>query len=255
MPDRNFDDLAEHFSRKIYSSDKGEIRLQLIQRELLAVCPQLQGEKPLRVIDIGGGLGQLSAFVANLGHQVVLCDISENMLRKARELIAKTSSDALPNIDFVHAPLQQISNRVSEGFDLVLFHAVLEWLEQPRQGLQAMLPLLNEQGVLSLMFYNRHSVVFRNMIRGNFRKVHSGDFRGDPGSLTPLNPLDPAEVDVWLEQAGLRTVARRGIRTFYDYMEKGVERSVEDIIALEMLYGDREPYCSLGRYQLLHCRR
>jgi ubiquinone/menaquinone biosynthesis C-methylase UbiE len=39
----------------------------------------------LVVLDAGGGMGQLSALLAAAGHKVVVCDISNVMLEKARE--------------------------------------------------------------------------------------------------------------------------------------------------------------------------
>ncbi|HIG66824.1 MAG TPA: hypothetical protein EYQ44_03220 [Porticoccaceae bacterium] len=58
--DRNFDDLAEKFARRVYGGLKGEIRLAVIWRDLVTTMPQILSGKPLRIIDIGGGLGQLS---------------------------------------------------------------------------------------------------------------------------------------------------------------------------------------------------
>ena len=90
MSDRNFDDLVEHFSRKIYQSEKGEIRLELVKYEMLRQLPQLLNGKELlrgkqlksgeelRVLDVGGGLGQVSLWLAAMGHQVLYCDHARN---------------------------------------------------------------------------------------------------------------------------------------------------------------------------------
>ena len=39
--DRNFDDLAQKFARKVYGELKGDIRLAVIWRDLLAAVPGL----------------------------------------------------------------------------------------------------------------------------------------------------------------------------------------------------------------------
>ena len=49
--DRNFDDLIEKFSRKVYTGLKGDIRLAVIRRDLLAILPDLDTSKRLRVLD------------------------------------------------------------------------------------------------------------------------------------------------------------------------------------------------------------
>ena len=58
--DRNFDDLTEKFKHKVYGGLKGEIRLAVIWRDLYQVLALNVMGKSLRILDIGGGLGQLS---------------------------------------------------------------------------------------------------------------------------------------------------------------------------------------------------
>jgi S-adenosylmethionine-dependent methyltransferase len=141
---------------------------------------------------------------------------------------------------------------------VIIFHAVLEWMEEPKAGLQSLLKWLKPGGTLSLMFYNIHSLIFKNLLRGNFPKIEHRDFRGDPGGLTPINPLDPVEVEQWLSAWGLTVYGKRGIRCFYDYMDhsmkhKKLATALEDIIRMEKIYGIQEPYRHLARYLLIHC--
>ncbi|MCG8473154.1 MAG: hypothetical protein MI742_15035, partial [Desulfobacterales bacterium] len=100
-------------------------------------------------------------------------------------------------------------------------------------------------------------LIYRNAIFGNFRKVMSGDFRGIRNSFTPLNPLDPREVEAWVEELGLDVLEKTGIRVFTDYMPKNLlkERSYEDTLAVEKRHCREEPFASLGRYIHLLCRR
>ena len=55
MHDRHFDQLASRFAEKIYGGAKGAIRLAVLQADLKEVLP----ERPLRVLDIGAGLGHI----------------------------------------------------------------------------------------------------------------------------------------------------------------------------------------------------
>ena len=82
--DRNFDDLAEKFSRKVYGGLKGDIRLAVIRRDMQAAIASIAGERSLRILDVGGGLGQHSVELAQLGHRVVYSDISSVMCDAAR---------------------------------------------------------------------------------------------------------------------------------------------------------------------------
>ncbi len=261
MTDRNFDELADRFESKLYGNWRGQIRLQLVTEALLADAACLRHSRPLRVLDAGCGLGQMSELLAGRGHHITACDVSAILIEKARVRISETNRELLSRIDFHCCPLQSIGEQVSGQFDLIIFHAVLEWLEDPKAGLQRLLPLLQPAGELSLLFYNRHSIVFKNLLRGDFRRIDEQDFKGDAGSLTPINPLQPEAVSGWLQELELSVISQRGIRTFYDYMEqtmnlkKPAKASFEDILRMERIFSTQEPYRSLARYLLWHCRK
>ena len=125
--DRNFDGLADKFARKVYGGLKGEIRLAVIWRDLVAVMPSIESGPPLRILDIGGGLGQFTVRLAALGHSVVYNDVSAEMYQKAQNLAQQQSLDT--QISWHHSPYQDLDNLGQ--FDLVLCHAVIEWLAHP----------------------------------------------------------------------------------------------------------------------------
>ena len=83
MQDRNFDDIAEKFSRNIYGTTKGQLRQAILWQDLEPLLAQL-GPGPLRVLDAGGGEGQTAIKVAQLGHHVTLCDLSAEMVEIGR---------------------------------------------------------------------------------------------------------------------------------------------------------------------------
>ncbi|MCF5498861.1 SAM-dependent methyltransferase, partial [Pseudomonas syringae] len=76
MSDRHFDQLATRFAEKIYGGAKGAIRLAVLQADLTETLP----ERPLRVLDIGAGLGHMSLWLAEHGHEVTLAEPAEPML-------------------------------------------------------------------------------------------------------------------------------------------------------------------------------
>jgi S-adenosylmethionine-dependent methyltransferase len=263
MTDRNFDDLAKRFEEALYARPRGQLRLQLVSEALLQDCASIDLGGELRVLDVGCGLGQMSQLLANRGHRVTACDLSANLLERAQQRLQQEDPHCLANIQFLNCSLQdlklELGDQLSGKFDLVIFHAVLEWLEQPRQALQALLPWLRSGGELSLMFYNVHSLIFRNLLRGDFRRIDSQNFSGDDGGLTPSNPLDPEQVTNWLIELEVDVISRRGIRCFFDFMTQAntparLEKiALEDVLRMERLFATRQPYRGLARYQLWHC--
>lgn len=245
--DRNFDDLTEKFARKVYGGLKGDIRLAVIWRDLLAAIPSLTQSKPLRILDIGGGLGQFSVRLADLGHQVVYNDLSKNMCHAARQLAAEASLE--DKIDWRQGAYQDLTEVDDGQFDLVLCHALMEWLAQPDLLAGQLSAKLATNGLLSLTFYNAHSLTYRNLIRGNFKVVQS-QFKAHPGSLTPGKPLHPDAVQAWVSDAGLVTQGATGIRVFHDYVSdsRGGHQDPQSVINMELEYSLQEPYKWLGRY-------
>lgn len=253
LNDRNFDGLATRFKKNVYGGLKGAVRLAVLERDFAVHLPGLlqteAAPKPWRILDAGGGQGQFSLALARAGHQLVICDISADMLAEARataEQMALTT-----NVTFIHCAFQDLATHITDcQFDLVLSHAVMEWLAQPQKLLPCLYNFIKPGGHLSLTFYNRHSLVIKNLLRGNFRKVLQEDFAGAQGSLTPIHPMDPQQVDAWLAKLPLDCLCRSGIRVFHDYiLETAVrERDPDNLLALELRLSQQEPYRSLGRY-------
>lgn len=246
--DRNFDDLAERLKTKVYGSPKGRLRIDLAWEDMLMHIPGIQGGSPMTVLDAGGGMGQISLALARLGHDIVLCDISAHMLREAEACFHNENLES--RLTLVHGPFQDLSQSYDQAFDLVLSHAVLEWLADPQASLNDLIPCLKPQGWLSLMFYNVNAMIFQNAIKGNLRKIKAEQFSGDPQSLTPNRPLDPESVMAWLSAGGISIEQVTGIRVFFDAMRPSVrkDRSYEDILELERTYCRQEPFALLGKY-------
>ncbi|MDH5184224.1 MAG: methyltransferase domain-containing protein [Gammaproteobacteria bacterium] len=247
MSGRNFDDLAGRFKSNIYGTRKGQLRLDLlwehIEQELLPLLYSEHGD--VTVFDAGCGMAQISKRLIQSGCQITLCDKSIKMLNQAKSEIGESV-----HCEFIHASFQDMHADYREYFDLVMSHAVLEWLDKPEDGINALGRSCKPGGYLSLLFYNRDSYVFRNLIRGNWKKVESNDYTGHRGGLTPNNPVSQTEVLSWLESAGFVALDTIGLRSFFDYMSKEMQlnREYEDILRLERMYSRVSPYRDMARY-------
>lgn len=245
--DQVFSGRAERFKDKIYGSSKGELRLALVWRDMQEQLPLQQAG--LHCWDAGGGLGQISARLAALGHQVCLSEPASDMLELARADLPESVQCRQETLQ-THLPPEN-------GYDLVVCHAVLEWLSQPQAALEHLAAAMTPDGHLSLLFYNVHAIALANLVKGNLYKVQSEKFAGEPGSFTPPSPQDPLNVVQQLEALGLQVLGRRSMRFALDLMPRAVraQRSLDDVMAVEWQYGAREPYWQLGRYVHLVCRK
>ncbi|MGF1723238.1 tRNA uridine 5-oxyacetic acid(34) methyltransferase CmoM [Photobacterium nomapromontoriensis] len=248
IKDRNFDDIAQKFATNIYGTGKGQIRQTVVWQDLEQILARIENNKPLQVLDAGGGVGQLSQKIAELGHQVTLCDLSAEMLKLAEQDIAKNG--LLQQYRLVHSPVQEIGEHLEQPVDLILFHAVMEWLADPKHALTCLLDQVKPGGVISVMFYNYNGLLFKNLICGNLTHVEEGMPHRKRFKLQPQQGIKPEDVYSWLTDAGFNILGKTGVRTFHDYMQtvRVGDYSFEQVLAMEQKLCREEPFLSLGRY-------
>jgi S-adenosylmethionine-dependent methyltransferase len=247
VQDTNFDKLAQKFASNIYGTPKGEIRAAVLWRDLNEAMASL-GDRRLRILDAGGGFGFFSQKLAAMGHELVLCDISAQMLTQARQSI-----DASPqplDIRLVHCPIQALSIEEHGSFDLILCHAVAEWLVDAKSTLTGLTRMLKEDGLFSLMFYNKEAMRFHSLVSGNFDYVAADLKVKKKVRLTPTHPLFIHEVEAWFDEWNMALVCRSGVRVIHDYLKSSQKDELDfaKLLQMELTYSRREPYVSLGRY-------
>lgn len=255
LQDRNFDKLVDKFEAKVYDTVKGEWRLKLLKEDLSQFHPSQNTSVPdLTVWDAGCGLAQVSQWLALSNHNLTLCDLSHQMLIRAKQSFADQDLHA----SFIEGPAQKVAQQLGD-FDLVLFHAVLEWLAEPKQTLKAVVNKVKPGGYLSLLFYNRNSVVIRNTLKGAWRlnMLINDDYIGKGKKLTPPNPQIPEEVCDWLSEWGFEIQVHTGIRIFHDYMsaESMAATDMDELLNLEYRYCREPTYRNMGRYIHLLAKR
>ncbi|WP_339880525.1 methyltransferase domain-containing protein, partial [Pseudidiomarina gelatinasegens] len=114
--DHSFEGITGKFSRNIYATNKGKLRLAVLQRDLQPWLDAAQN-KPLRVLDVGGGMGQLSQMFARAGCHVTHTDISPEIVAEAKTLHEREGLSA--RYTYHVAPLQQLPELLQQRFDVV----------------------------------------------------------------------------------------------------------------------------------------
>ncbi len=242
--DRHFDGLADKFAGSLYGGPRGELRLAMLD----ALLPQMLELDGQPLLDVGGGLGQLSAWFARRGHAVTLLEPSGDMLDQARRLLHGQQ------VSFVQAPLQAMAQRAPGPWPLIACHAVLEWLSDPRTAFAMLAERLAPGGQMSLMVFNRDALRFSNVVKGNLQKALDDRLEGTGKRqrLTPISPLCHEQVATWSREQGLAIRSVAGIRVFHDYLRHppASEADWQRLVALEHRYCQAEPHWRLGRYLL-----
>ena len=247
--DRAFTNDVARFQKNIYQTAKGRIRQAVLQADLADL---INAPHPLRVLDIGAGIGQVNQLFAAAGHQVVHSDIAAEMVEAAR--FAHHDAGLSVQYTYLTASLQQLPEVLTtecadQQFDVVLCHAVLEWLAEPERALALIKPMIKPQGWLSLMFYNKHAKAMANLVYGNFDYVKAGLKVKKKVRFSPHNPLTIQQVQGWAAGQNLTLCRHSGVRCIHDYLREVQDQSRDDLIAMELSIRQQDPFRPLGRYQ------
>lgn len=238
--DKNFDGIANHFAQKVYGNLKGDIRLAVLKHDLAPLVAM----PPLRILDIGAGLGQMSLHFAKHGHHCTLSDISSTMLDYAKQTAEQLSLK--PTI--IASPYQNLPQELQgQRFDVILCHALIEWIATPQKLFAVIDELLTPTGWLSLCFYNPVSLTYRNLMMGNFNCLNHPK-PSNQHSLTPNHPKSYDDILAYL--TNYQRISQSGIRVFYDYTthKRGGLGNKQAIIEMELRYSQQEPFWRMGRY-------
>ncbi len=189
-----------------------------VLKDALERQAKASGVETLDVLDTGGGTGNFAVPVARLGHRVTVVDPSPDALfgleRRAAESgvterIRGVQGDAHGLLDVV-AP---------SSYDVVLCHGVLEYLDDPTEGVRNVVRALRPSGTLSLLAASRNGAVLARAIAGHFAEARQGlsDPDGRWGEGDPLPRRFTADdLTALVRDAGLAVAAVHGVRVFAD---------------------------------------
>ena len=239
-----FDSHAADWVQYVQSQG-GALRHAVILHNLLRHLPA--GEPPLRIMDAGGGSGEMAADLAALGHRVTLLDFSAPMLAVARSRCEELGA----SVEFVCSDAWQAASLWQPGsFDVVLCHSLLEFADNPAPLLAQLATLLKTGGVFSVVAGNRHALVMREAIaQGNAVRALQGLDAEIPGNDLfglPRRTFDPDELCSMIEANGVAIAGEYGVRIFCDLVK--TVANWDDLRALELAASSRLPYRRLGRF-------
>ena len=141
-------------------------------------------------------------------------------------------------------------------YDLILCHAVMEWVEDQRKLLEIIKSRLSPGGELSLLVYNRDALLYQSLIVGNFNYISCNFQSKHRQKLTPKYPVEPAELEQTLQELGFTIQRKTGIRVFHDYVrDKKIQtEKFDEILKYEKTYARDPRFINLGRYIHYICR-
>ncbi|MEU3282511.1 methyltransferase [Streptomyces antibioticus] len=176
------------------------------------------GREALDVLDTGGGSGNFAVPVARLGHRVTVVDPSPDALFALERRAAEAGvADRVRGVQGDAHGLFDVVER--GGHDAVLCHGVLEYVDDPAEGLRNAVEALRPEGVLSLLAAGLGGAVLARALAGHFKEARQAlsDPDGRWGTGDPVPRRFTAEqLTALVEGAGLSVGAVHGVRVFAD---------------------------------------
>lgn len=141
------------WSKLIYSTSRLNISRHIINR-------------PLNVLDIGGGNGADAVYFAKQGHVVTCLDYSAAMLAEAKQVAEEHG--VAGQITFFQADATATQGLFGDQqFDLILCHLMISFVAEVPQFLKSLYQRLAPGGFLSLIGGNRYSEAYLKACQAN----------------------------------------------------------------------------------------
>jgi len=189
-----------------------------VLRDALDRRVKATGRESLDVLDTGGGSGNFAVPVARLGHRVTVVDPSPNALFALERRAAEAGvADRVQGVQGDAHGLFDVVRRA--GYDAVLCHGVLEYVDDPAEGVRNAVAALRPEGVLSLLAAGLGGAVLARALAGHFTEARQAltdpDGRWGQGDPVP-HRFTAGQLTGLVEGAGLRVGAVHGVRVFAD---------------------------------------
>ncbi|AZK93661.1 MULTISPECIES: class I SAM-dependent methyltransferase [Streptomyces] len=189
-----------------------------VLKEAIDRRAEATGSPVLDILDTGGGSGSFAVPLGRLGHRVTVVDPSPNALFALERRAAEAG--VADRVRGVQGDVHGLFDVVEPGgYDAVLCHGVLEYVDDPAEGVRNAVDALRPGGALSLLAAGLGGAVVARALAGHFAEAHRAldDPAGRWGEGDPVPRRFTAEQLTELARgAGAEPGAVHGVRVFAD---------------------------------------
>ncbi|MHB9862392.1 methyltransferase domain-containing protein [Streptomyces sp. YIM S03343] len=212
---------------------------------------QIAGRFPvgqrLRVLDVGMGQGTQALRLARAGHQVTGIERDQTMLAAARQALSAEPPGIRERMRIVESDGMDTGvHFLPGGFDVVLCHGVLMYVEEPDPLLAGLARMLAPGGLLSLLVRNGDALAMRPGLYGDWAGALAAfdttEYRNRLGLDVRADRL--AALTATLAGIAAPLAAWYGVRVFTDTApdDARLPADIETLLAVEERAGRTDPY-------------
>ncbi|WP_344350477.1 methyltransferase [Catellatospora coxensis] len=214
--------------------------------------------RPLSVVDVGGGTGGFAVPLAEAGHTVTVVDPSPDAL--AALLRQAADAGVADRVRALQGDADSLGDLVPPaGADLVLCHAVFEYVDDPDAVARALHDALRPGGAASVLVANRAAAVLSRAIAGQWQAATAllADTQARAAARdTVRRRFDLLGAEALLAEAGLHVEQAHGVRVVADLVPGVVaDADPESLLAFELAASAVPPYRDVATQLHLLARR
>ncbi|MFL6238079.1 MAG: methyltransferase domain-containing protein [Actinomycetes bacterium] len=222
-----------------------------VLRDALAALAADRGDRPLHVLDAGGGTGGFAVPLAGLGFDVTVVDPSPDSLAALERRATEAGlSGAVHALQGDAAQLPELV--AAQSADAVLCHSVLEVVDDPAVAMAAVASVLRPGGIASVLAAGRGAAVVGRALAGHFDEAaHAlADEHGRFGAADGLaRRFSDTELARLVGDTGLQVESVHGVRVFSDLVPGALlddPSASASLAALEEAVADRPEFRALA---------
>jgi ubiquinone/menaquinone biosynthesis C-methylase UbiE len=241
---------------KEYETPHGKLYAEITWENIRQFLPK---SKKALILDAGGGTGYWAIRLAKHGYDVVLTDISENMLRVARQKIRKEKLKG--NVETRNVDIRDMSCFASGSFDMAIAEGdPVSYCLNAERAIRELARVVKENSYVIVSVDCKYTIIHRvlipQLIRANFSEqvssrllqfLRTGIFRRDFESQA----FTPGELKVLFENCRLEVVRMIGKPILtelipMDKRDETIKNNFRRILKLELRLCDAPSLVGIG---------
>lgn len=243
-------DVVEQYYDK-YSEDEWErLKRHRIEFEITKRYMQNYITEKAKILDVGGGPGRYTLFLAEQSHKVTLFDISSKNIKIAKERITEKG---VKIEKFIHGNVLDITEHISEQYDVVLCMGPLYHLTEEKdriKAIQGCLEVLKDSGLLFVTFISAYAPIIdtikkypekiidnkENLL--NYLKDGRNIVSEDNPGFTTAYFINPNKIEEFMNQFNLEKLVLSGVEGIPSQSEEKINSLSEEAFQewLDIIY-------------------
>ena len=203
------------------------------------------------ILDAGGGTGIWSIKIAKLGYNIILTDISKEMLSVAKQKIEKENLTS--KIKIVEADIINMPEFENETFDLILAEGdPISYCSNPERAVSELSRVCKRNGFVVASVDNKITWIKRNLENGNYKEAEKiietgiAQMPTENGDFYPAFTFTISELENIFKKNDLEVVFQIGKPSFTSPKLLEDRTNYDYLLNFELIHSTKKWFANIG---------